>query len=252
MLNYQRELEKSKREEKELQRKIEEQKRLEEESKRRLEEQKRLEEEAKRKEEEQKRLYEKALAEKKAEEAKRLEVERVKRELEQTKKREQERKRLEEEARRIAQEKERLRQEALKRAEEKKRLEKLAQERALAEQKRKDDERLAQELMKQQARDQTAMTPGKDVNIQPREDEDFGVQLQTIVYEPNEPMIFPDENYDRHMSWSTHTNVVGDSRWVKFHKNIKGEFFDDEFSATDKKSLFGLQRCEDNYDKSKM
>lgn len=69
------------------------------------------------------------------------------------------------------------------------------------------------------------LTPGKDVNIQLRDGEDFGVKLKQIVYEPSEPMLFTDENYDRHMSWSTHDNVVSDSKWVKFQlKTLKENF----------------------------
>ena len=84
--------------------------------------------------------------------------------------------------------------------------------------------------------------------------EDYGIELQQIKKANSHDYYFEDErDHDfRHMSYSTHESVVEGSKWVNFHKAIRGEFFDLEFSAQKRETLFGLERCEDDYDTRKL
>lgn len=84
-------------------------------------------------------------------------------------------------------------------------------------------------------------------------EEDFGIKIPTIAYPAsNSPYYFSDETEDKRICLSTHDYPVGASEWKSFHQNIKGEFYDKTFSADEKKSLEGLRRCTDDYDRKKL
>jgi calpain-15 len=84
-------------------------------------------------------------------------------------------------------------------------------------------------------------------------EEDYGVNLPPIPYPTSgSPFYFSDEVEDKRSTFSTHEEPVGKSEWHDFHMKIKGEFYDKTFCADDKKSLVGLGRCEDAYDRGKL
>lgn len=65
-------------------------------------------------------------------------------------------------------------------------------------------------------------------------------------------MYFGDEKASNRTIFSSHSTPVGKSEWVAFHEAIKGEFYDTTFDPNVKKSLYGLERCTDDYDKNKL
>lgn len=89
--------------------------------------------------------------------------------------------------------------------------------------------------------------------IKPIAGEDYGVNLPPIPYPTSsQKFYFSDEVEDKRTKFGTHKEPVGSSEWHNFHLSIKGEFYDQAFDAADKKSLIGLGRCEDSYDRGKM
>ena len=89
-------------------------------------------------------------------------------------------------------------------------------------------------------------------DIIPEEGEDYGLTLPTIQASKSSPFYFDNENDGEPTVFSGHEAVVGNSEWHDFHKDIKGEFYDEAFAADDPRSLFGMKKCEDDYDANKI
>lgn len=82
--------------------------------------------------------------------------------------------------------------------------------------------------------------------------EDFGVQLGKIQPKKTIEYFFKDEDDNTRLSFSNHEIAIGNSNWVQYHQNIKGEFYDIKFDSKKKSTLYGLSRCTDEYGKKKL
>lgn len=92
----------------------------------------------------------------------------------------------------------------------------------------------------------------KEVTEQLEDDEDFGVELKKIKANGKIDFFFKDEDDDPRLSFSNHKTAVGNSKWVEYHKQIQGEFYDVKFDAKSKETLNGLSRCKDDYGVKKL
>ena len=89
--------------------------------------------------------------------------------------------------------------------------------------------------------------------IQVRPGEDYGEELPQIKHTSWEICYFGDEDdKQRVVSYSNNEVAIGTSGWVEFHYQIKGEFYDEDFGSKDRKTLYGLERCADQYDRDKL
>jgi len=89
-------------------------------------------------------------------------------------------------------------------------------------------------------------------NIQPAKDEDFGVVVHEIPV-PKMSFYFEEpEDTARKVIYSSHTSVISGSRWPQFHESIQGEFFDEEFSPNNPKTIRGQGKADNNEDALKL
>lgn len=84
------------------------------------------------------------------------------------------------------------------------------------------------------------------------EGEDYGVVLGKIVANNNIDFFFRDEGDNPRLAYSSHSIPIGNSKWVEYHKQIKGEFYDVKFDPKKKSTLFGLGKCTDDYGAKKL
>lgn len=71
--------------------------------------------------------------------------------------------------------------------------------------------------------------------------ENYGVKLKKIPRPSDNDLYFPEESSNPDLNFSDRYTTVNNSKWIEFHQNIQGEFYDETFSHNEKKSLLGLQ-----------
>jgi Calpain family cysteine protease len=83
--------------------------------------------------------------------------------------------------------------------------------------------------------------------------EDYGVKKQDVPPPTSsKSLYFSQEKLANRTHYSSHKTPVSNSQWISFHEAIKGEFYDKTFDAEVRKTLFGLERCTDEYDRKKL
>lgn len=60
----------------------------------------------------------------------------------------------------------------------------------------------------------------------------------------NFPLYFSDEQPDKRTRYSSHENPNSSCKWIEFHEQIKGEYYDNTFDTNHRKTLYGLEKCD--------